>query len=135
MTPASPADENENYVEEAPFVPPAASELPPLEELKPRILKALRDERHSLAAAMEKSGHWTVEGQTVTLRFNTPFESTFIEKESREIEGIVKSALGLDINIKTVVKQIKEETLNQELDEQVQLIQNIFRGTLINRSK
>ncbi|MDC7240414.1 MAG: hypothetical protein PQJ50_08635 [Spirochaetales bacterium] len=134
MTPP-PLEEEENYIEEAPFVPPTASELPPLDELKPKILKALRDERHSLAAAMEKSGNWSVEGSVITLSFNSPFESTFIEKESREIENMLKKSLGLNLQIKTVVKQIKKEALKENVDDQVKLVQNIFRGTLINRSK
>ncbi|MBF9015226.1 MULTISPECIES: DNA polymerase III subunit gamma/tau [unclassified Oceanispirochaeta] len=108
--------------------------LPPLPEFREKVLIALRQERHSLAAAMDKSGSWDLDGSGLTLSFNSPFESTFIEKESREIEAIVKKALGWSLHIKTIVKHKKEEDLNQEVEEQVELVRNIFRGTLINRS-
>lgn len=108
--------------------------FPQLPEFREKILKALRQERHSLAAAMDKSGSWNLEGNNLSLSFNSPFESTFIEKESREIEAIVKKALGWKLHIKTIVKHKQEEHLNQEVEEQVELVRNIFRGTLVNRS-
>lgn len=108
--------------------------FPPMDEFREKILKALRQERHSLAAAMDKSGSWTLEGNSLNLSFNSPFESTFIEKESREIETIIKKALGWNLHIITIVKHKQEEHLNQDVEEQVELVRNIFRGTLINRS-
>jgi len=108
--------------------------LPPLNELRGQVIKALREDRHSLAAAMEKSEVWHLNENELSLTFNSPFESTFIEKECREIERIVKKALGWDILIKTVINEKKEASLDEELEEQVELIRTIFRGTIINRS-
>lgn len=108
--------------------------LPPLPEFRENVLKALREDRHSLAAAMDKSGNWNLDGNSLTLSFNSPFESTFIEKESREIETIIKKSLGWILQIKTIVKHKEEESLSEENEEQVELVRNIFRGTLINRS-
>jgi len=108
--------------------------LPPLGELKFPIIKALREERHSLAAAMEKSEHWKIDGQILSLTFSNPFESTFIEKECREIERIIKSSLGWDIKIKTVINEKNDTSSDEELEEQVELVRNVFRGTIVNRS-
>ncbi|MDC7233625.1 MAG: hypothetical protein PQJ58_10360 [Spirochaetales bacterium] len=109
--------------------------FPPMPEFREKVLKALRQERHSLSAAMDKSPHWNLEGTVLTLPFNSTFESTLIEKESREIETIIKKDLGWSLQIKTIVKHKKEEAQSQEIEEQVKLVLNIFRGTLINRSK
>jgi len=111
-----------------------AEPLPPVSELKAAVIKALREDRHSLAAAMEKSEIWTIMGNTLNLTFNSPFESTFIEKECREIEGIIQKSLGWDIRINTIIKEKNEVSQVEKLDEQVELVQNVFRGTIINRS-
>jgi len=108
--------------------------LPPVSELKAAVIKALREDRHSLAAAMEKSEIWTIMGNTLNLTFNSPFESTFIEKECREIEGIIQKSLGWDIRINTIIKEKNEVSQVEKQDEQVELVQNVFRGTIINRS-
>jgi DNA polymerase III subunit gamma/tau len=131
LSKASPQDTQQETVsnENIKSVP-----LPPLPEFRESVLKALREDRHSLAAAMDKSENWDLDGSSLTLSFNSPFESTFIEKESREIETIIKESLGWSLQIKTIVKQKEEETLSEENEEQVELVRNIFRGTLINRS-
>ncbi|MDA3957434.1 hypothetical protein [Oceanispirochaeta sp.] len=109
--------------------------FPPLAELKADILRVLRQDRHSLAAAMEKSGHWDFNENILSLSFNSPFESTFIEKESREIESIIKGHLGWTVQIKTVIKEEEDSILNEEIEEQVELVLNVFRGTIVNRSE
>lgn len=103
-------------------------------EFKEKILKSLRQVRHSLAAAMEKSQVWDLKDTVLSLSFNSPFESTFIEKESREIEKIIKDSLSWEISIKTIVKKKESESINQKPDEQVELVRSVFRGTVINRS-
>jgi hypothetical protein len=108
--------------------------IPSLEEMKKEILKALRQDRHSLAAAMEKSRHWNFENPNLSLSFDSPFESTFIEKESREIEHIIKEQLGWEVSIKTLINQSEDLSVDEEIEEQVELVRNIFRGTIINRS-
>ena len=108
--------------------------VPPLSEMKKEILKALRQDRHSLAAAMEKSGHWDFQNEILSLSFDSPFESTFIEKESRDIEGIIKDHLGWSLKIRTVINQNEEDPGDEETEEQVELVRNVFRGTIIDRS-
>lgn len=119
----------------SPSVETPSKPLPPLEELKTEVLRVLRQDRHSLAAAMEKSGLWDFKDNILALSFNSPFESTFIEKESKEIESIIKTHLGWTVQIKTVIKEEEEIILNEETEEQVELVLNVFRGTIVNRSE
>ena len=133
---SSGAVESEHLPEYSPAEDESAGSepLPPVGELKGAVLKALREDRFSLAAAMEKSESWVLNGNTLSLTFNSPFESTFIEKECREIEGIIRKSLGWDVRINTVIKEREDESRSEDLEEQVELVRNIFRGTIINRS-
>ncbi len=109
--------------------------LPGMPEVKDRILTALRKERHTLAAAMEKASAWAIVDTTLNLTFGTPFESTLVQKEGREIERIIKSGLGWDLKISTRVKEKRDNESSEQKDEQVELFKSVFRGTLVNRSK
>ncbi len=116
-------------------VSPAVYEFPPVDNLKDQILGALRRVRHSLAAAMEKAELWDVNGNTLTLTFRTAFEISFLEKERHEIEKIILESLNYTLQLKTQLKKHEEESVHNEVEEQVELVRSVFRGTIMKRSQ
>ena len=126
---AVPLKEAEQPKREAPQekkAPPAI----PLPELKEKILKAVRKSSMSQAAGLDKAESWERDKNNIRLIFNSPFACTLIEKESRGIEKIIREELGWDVHLITdVMREDIQE--NEKVEEQVELIRSVFRGTII----
>jgi len=119
----SPADSSVNSRSE---------ELPdlPIGELREKILGAVRKNKLSLSAALEKSAKWERSGDSIILYYEDSFACSMIEKESRDIEKMIGEALGWHTELKSRIIK-KEETREVIVEEQVELVRNVFRGTIV----
>ena len=84
----------------------------------------------SIAAGLDKAEIWERKGEKVLLTFNSPFASTLVEKEFKTIQKIILDKLGWNIQFSTKIK--REQIVQDEtVEEQVELVRSIFRGTII----
>jgi hypothetical protein len=115
--------------------PAVSNDLPPMDTLKEQILGSLRKVRHSLAATMEKAEQWAVNGDTLVLTFRSTFEKSFLEKERHEIEKIILESLNYRLQLDTQLRKREEQSTSHEVEEQVELVRSVFRGTIVKRSE
>lgn len=130
--------ETEEEPEISPHAVPSAvhsGNLPPMDTLKDQILGALRRVRHSLAATMEKAEQWEMNGDTLVLTFRSTFEKSFLEKERHEIEKIILESLNYRLHLDTQLRKREEQSTSHEVEEQVELVRSVFRGTIMKRSE
>ncbi len=112
----------------------AASVVPEtdVEELKQKILTVLRRESISIAAGLEKAVKWKKEESNITLLFDSPFAGSLVKKEFRTIEKIILKELGWQVLFTAAVKK-NESHEEKQLEEQVELVRSVFRGTIIKK--
>ncbi len=104
----------------------------PLEELKEKILTAVRRESISIAAGLEKAEKWKIQDNTITLVFNSPFAGSLVKKEFRTIQNIIKDKLTWNVSFTAAVNKV-EKSDDPALEEQVELVRSVFRGTIVKK--
>ena len=125
-----PSEEEQPFDEEEPQQAVQALPDMPVETIREKILNVVREKSVSIAAGLEKAEKWDRQENRIILSFSSPFASTLVEKESHTIEAIVKSTLDWDMKLVNDVK--RAETVQENtVEEQVELIRSVFRGTVI----
>ena len=126
-------ENSEPIVDEKPEKNHSETPLPDLspEELKKKILLVVRKKSLSIAAGLEKAEKWIRDEGNITLVFNSPFASNLVEKEFRKIESIIENNLGWKIHFSKDIKKTVSEEKDDTIEEQVELVRSVFRGTIL----
>ncbi|MDR1316807.1 MAG: DNA polymerase III subunit gamma/tau [Spirochaetales bacterium] len=100
------------------------------------IIQNIRKKKLTLGSNLEKAGLWRVTGDTLHLFFDTKFAADFVIGDLASVAQQIEQVLGrkLKIEVKVNRDETAEETKEKEdaaVDEQVKMVQKVFRGEII----
>ena len=116
---------------------PADEDGPPQRQenaYRDELVEGMRKKKLTLAAALEKSVSWVLEGEVLKLAFADSFSSNLVRREESEVLNLFSALSGLSARLQVEQVQAAEESESEELpgeDEQVALVQKVFRGEII----
>ncbi len=94
------------------------------------IINSLRKTKPALVSALEKAVEWHLDGDTLTLGFESGFTINFVRGEVAVISEAVLPFLGFRPKIK-LRPCSRDEKREQEEDREVKLVQEVFRGEVV----
>jgi DNA polymerase-3 subunit gamma/tau len=97
------------------------------------IIQNIRKKKLTLGSNLEKAGLWRVTGDTLHLFFDTKFAADFVIGDLASVAEQIEQVLGrkLKIEIKVSRDEPAEEEEDTVVDEQVRMVQKVFRGEII----
>ncbi len=96
-----------------------------------QVIDSLRKTKPALVSALEKAVEWHLEGNTLTLGFETGFTINFVRGEVPVIAETMLPLLGFRPTVKLKTRSRDEQTGGEE-DREVTLVREVFRGEVIN---
>ena len=99
---------------------------------KSRILEGIRKRKLTLAAAVEQSVRWTVNGGKLCLSFENGYTASVVKNDRQVINEIINEQTGRSYQIEVeVVKINRDEESGQDHQEHVDAVKKVFRGQVI----
>jgi DNA polymerase-3 subunit gamma/tau len=131
----APIPQPEAETEAAPASPAGAAGPRSLEKLEyGQVIDSLRKTKPALVSALEKAVEWLLEGDTLTLGFETGFTINFVRGEVTVIAESMLPLLGFRPKVKLKTRS-RDEQKGGEEDREVTLVREVFRGEVINAPK
>jgi len=95
-----------------------------------QVLNQLRKSNITLATSLEKAVSWVLKGSQLVISFTHEMPAKMVGEQKKAVQPAVDTVLmpGLAIEIALVKGQSDEEVL---LDPQVQLVQSVFKGSVV----
>ncbi len=99
---------------------------------KSRILEGIRKRKLTLAAAVEQSVRWTVNGGKLCLSFENGYTASVVKNDRQVINEIINEQTGRSYQIEVEVLKInRDEESGQDHQEHVDAVKKVFRGQVI----
>ncbi len=95
------------------------------------IINSLKKQKLALSSALEKAVLWKLEGETLTLVFNSTYSANFVKSDLSSIREQVATILGKNIILSVIVSEDRSSTQKASLDNSVEIVKKVFRGEIV----
>ena len=114
--------------------PETVPDPPRHDYFRDEIIEETGKKKLTLAAALRKAVGWVLEGTVLHLAFADSFSANLLRREGNEVLQLFNELAGIQATLEVDLIQAQtenEEDFPQEEDDQVALVQKVFRGEIV----
>lgn len=112
------------------FVRPDGSKIS-LKEAFDNLVTKLSAQNPMASSALLQTSNWKIQGKTITAEIESDFQANSIKNAQMHINEILSQILGDTVQFELTKKDIQVQESHVEVPEQVKLLCNIFKGTIV----
>lgn len=103
----------------------------PLKALFETLVTKLSSQNPMASSALLQTEDWLVTGKKITAKIEADFQFNTIQNAQNHINELLKKLLNEDFTFEIVKKEIHVEEKHVEVPEQVKILCNIFKGSIV----
>jgi DNA polymerase III subunit gamma/tau len=99
-----------------------------------QVMETMRKKKLTLSAALEKAVSWVLDGDVLRLSFSDSFSANLLRREGADVIQVFNDISGLQARLEIEHVQENNEAESddtREEDDQVSLVQKVFRGEIV----
>ena len=106
-------------------------------QLRGSVMAALSVNDGFAASNLEKTGNWQVKSDSVNTTVSNAYDMELINKKLSVIASEISSVCGkqMNFNVKIMEQKVQEDTCPVKIPPQVEILVNIFKGTIVAGKK
>lgn len=108
-------------------------EFPDIQKVREAMISDFSIDDVMLASSLMQSSGWKTEGDTVSATSGTLFEKMQIQSQSHKIAAYLSKAYGRPINFEIQLAEKKDMKKNEPLPAEVEILRDVFKGTVAGR--